>query len=71
MDDTTIVHTTYIDAEEVTNFLSDFIAFKALNEGSVPPSRQSSRTVYKVTEAELGCWIDNFNRNFEAEGIPN
>ena len=65
MDDNTITD------DDVANYLSELIAFKALNEGSVPPSRQSSRTVYKVTEAELGCWIDNFNRNFEAEGIPN
>ena len=65
MDDNTITD------DDVANYLSELIAFKALNKGSVHPSRQSSRTVYKVTEAELGRWIDNFNRNFEAEGIPN
>ena len=55
--------------DEVSNYLAELIAFKALNEGSVQPSRQSSRIVYKVTEAELGGWIDYVNRNWKLKGF--
>ena len=40
-----------------------------MNEGSVQPSRQSSQIVYKVTEAELGGWIDYVNRNWKLKGF--